>query len=343
MGTTGTTTFHDGPFTMPAQTLQLPELEGAIRLGAFLGILAAMVLWELLTPRRPLITRKPSRWLSNFGLVALNSLLLRLLTPLGLSGVAVVVGSMEWGLLNTVSLSDWLAIVLTVIALDFAIYLQHVLFHAIPVFWRLHMVHHADLDFDVSTGLRFHTLEILLSFGIKSVAVAALGPPMMGVLLFEILLNGTSMFNHGNVRLPRWLDRSLRIVVVTPEMHRVHHSVIKRETNSNFGFNLPWWDFLLGTYRDQPQEGHERMTIGLEQFRDERVQRLHWMLLLPFVGGPGNYSINRPENHESGRSNSHHSNSEPAAEHGLSGELQQKQETPPHFAAGEQLAKRRCP
>jgi sterol desaturase/sphingolipid hydroxylase (fatty acid hydroxylase superfamily) len=156
------------------------------------------------------------------------------------------------------------------------------------------MVHHADLDFDVTTGVRFHAIEILLSMGIKMAAVVLLGAPAMGVVVFEVLLNATSMFNHGNVRLPAWLDRVLRLVVVTPEMHRVHHSVHARETNSNFGFNLPWWDFLLGTYRAQPADGHEDMTIGLTQFRDERrVERLHWMLLLPFLGCPGDYPINR--------------------------------------------------
>jgi sterol desaturase/sphingolipid hydroxylase (fatty acid hydroxylase superfamily) len=180
-----------------------------------------------------------------------------------------------------------------VIALDLAIYLQHVLFHAVPVLWRLHMVHHADLDFDVSTGLRFHTIEILLSMGIKVATVVLLGAPAAAVIVFEIGLNATSMFNHGNVRLPAWLDRLLRLVVVTPEMHRVHHSAVPRETNSNFGFNLPWWDFLFGTYRSQPAAGHEEMTIGLSQFRDERVDRLHFMLALPFVGRVGNYPVNR--------------------------------------------------
>jgi sterol desaturase/sphingolipid hydroxylase (fatty acid hydroxylase superfamily) len=181
-----------------------------------------------------------------------------------------------------------------VIALDLAIYLQHVMFHAVPILWRLHMVHHADLDFDISTGLRFHTIEILLSMVIKLAAIIILGAPALAVVAFEVLLNATSMFNHANARLPRWLDRVLRLLVVTPEMHRVHHSVIAQETNSNFGFNLPWWDFLFGTYRDQPAAGHEGMTIGLVQFTDERqVDRLPGMLALPFVGDPGNYPVNR--------------------------------------------------
>jgi sterol desaturase/sphingolipid hydroxylase (fatty acid hydroxylase superfamily) len=210
--------------------------------------------------------------------------------------VGVALGAEEhgWGLFNNVAVPAWLAVVLAVVALDLIIYLQHVMFHAVPLLWRLHMVHHADLDFDVSTGLRFHTIEILLSMGIKAAAVVLLGAPALGVLIFEVLLNATSMFSHGNVRLPAWLDRVLRLLVVTPDMHRVHHSVDPRETNSNFGFNLPWWDFLLGTYRAQPEAGHEGVTIGLEQFRDERVEQLPWMLLLPFVGQPGDYPVNRP-------------------------------------------------
>ena len=178
-------------------------------------------------------------------------------------------------------------------AFDLLIYFQHVLFHAIPSLWRLHMVHHADLDFDVTTGLRFHTIEILLSALVKLVGVLLLGPPAVGVLVFEIVLNGTAMFNHSNVRLPRWLDRFLRCVLVTPDMHRVHHSIVGREANSNYGFNLPWWDFLLGTYRDQPAAGHDDMTIGITQHRDEQqVERLPSMLLLPFVGTPGECPIN---------------------------------------------------
>jgi sterol desaturase/sphingolipid hydroxylase (fatty acid hydroxylase superfamily) len=187
----------------------------------------------------------------------------------------------------------WLAVLLAVIALDLALYLQHVLFHAVPLLWRLHMVHHADLDFDVTTGLRFHTIEILLSAGIKSAAVLLLGAPALAVLIFEVLLSATSMFNHGNLKLPLWLDRVLRLLVVTPDMHRVHHSQTPRETNSNFGFNLPWWDFLLGTYRSQPAAGHDAMEIGLAQFRDESAGRLHWMLALPFLGETGDYPIGK--------------------------------------------------
>jgi sterol desaturase/sphingolipid hydroxylase (fatty acid hydroxylase superfamily) len=258
--------------------------EVGIRFGWFVVILTMMAVWELLAPRRSLTTNKPLRWLNNLGLALLNSIVVRIFVPVAAAGTALAAQSRGWGLFNNVEIPAWLAMVLSVVALDLAIYLQHVMFHAIPVLWRLHMVHHADLDFDVTTGLRFHTLEILLSLGIKCASIVLLGVSPLAVLTFEVLLNGTSLFNHSNVRLPRWLDRALRLAIVTPDMHRVHHSVIKRETNSNFGFNLPWWDFLLGTYRDQPQEGHQKMVIGLPQFRDQSVERLPWMLVLPFVG-----------------------------------------------------------
>jgi len=259
------------------------DLEIAVRLGCFAGVLAAMVAWERLAPRRPLTVKKPLRWLSNLSLAGLNTLLVRLILPVTAVGTALLAEEQQWGLLNQYQFPPWLACAIAVVALDFAVYLQHVLFHAVPVLWRLHRVHHADLDFDVTTGVRFHTIEILLSMGIKIAVVAALGPPAWGVVIFEVLLNATSMFNHGNVRLPRPLDRLLRGFVVTPEMHRVHHSVIPAETNSNYGFNLPWWDYLLGTYRAQPSAGHEGMTIGVASLRDEReTERLPGMLALPF-------------------------------------------------------------
>jgi sterol desaturase/sphingolipid hydroxylase (fatty acid hydroxylase superfamily) len=261
--------------------------ECSIRLGCFAGVLALTALGEALLPRRHPTVKKGSRWVNNLGLVFLNTLAVRLLLPLGAVAIALMAEQHGWGLFNLLALPGWLAVVLAVVALDLIIYLQHVLFHAIPLLWRLHLVHHADLDIDVSTGLRFHTLEILLSMGIKAAALVCLGAPALAVLLFEVLLNATSMFNHANLRLPGWLDRVLRLVLVTPDMHRVHHSAIVRETNSNFGFNLPWWDFLFGTYRAQPARGHEGMMIGLEQFRDERVERLPWMLALPFVGQRG--------------------------------------------------------
>jgi sterol desaturase/sphingolipid hydroxylase (fatty acid hydroxylase superfamily) len=269
--------------------------EPLIRLGAFAAIFMAMALWELLAPRRRQAIGRLRRWPGNLGIVVLNTLLVRLAFPTAAVGVALLAESRGWGLFPVLNSPPWLAVVAAVILLDLAIYLQHVLFHAVPVLWRLHRMHHADLEFDVTTGARFHPIEILLSMGIKLGVVAALGAPAAAVLIFEVLLNATSMFNHGNVRLPARLDRVLRWLVVTPDMHRVHHSVVPRETNSNFGFNLPWWDRLFGTYRAQPAAGHEAMTIGIEQFRDPRELRLDRMLLQPFRDDDRSYPLGRRE------------------------------------------------
>jgi sterol desaturase/sphingolipid hydroxylase (fatty acid hydroxylase superfamily) len=269
------------------------EYEGMVRFAAFVFFLAAVGCWEVVAPRRRLVSRKTGRWLSNLGIMTLNTITLRLLFPAAAVGLAVTAEARGWGLLNNWQLPPGPSIIVAVITLDFAIYLQHVMFHAVPAFWRLHMVHHADLDFDVSTGVRFHTFEIILSMLIKFAVVVTLGPPVLAVLIFEILLNATSMFNHGNIRIPLTIDRWLRWLVVTPDMHRVHHSIVKNETNSNFGFNLPWWDHLFGTYRDQPTAGHAEMVIGLEQFRDSRHLTLPWMLIQPFVADSGRYAINK--------------------------------------------------
>jgi len=224
----------------------------------------------------------------------LNTLVLRLVFPLAAIGVAQVAEANGWGLFNRFDVPVWPALAISVIVLDGAIYLQHVLFHAVPLFWRLHRVHHADLDFDVTTGARFHPVEILLSMLIKFGVIVLLGPPLAAVLVFEVLLNATAMFNHGNVRIPLPLDRFLRLFIVTPDMHRVHHSHLDYETNSNFGFNLSVWDRLFGTYRDQPADGHERMVIGIDTFRDDaRCIRLDGMLLMPFTGQVRDYAINR--------------------------------------------------
>jgi sterol desaturase/sphingolipid hydroxylase (fatty acid hydroxylase superfamily) len=271
----------------------LTKNEVTIRLGFFFGIFFAVALAEVMSPRRALTTSKSGRWFANIGIVVVNSVLLRIIVPAGAVGVAAWVNQRGWGLLNNVELPYWLAVALSAIALDFVIYVQHVLFHAVPALWRLHMMHHADLDYDVTTGTRFHPIEIVLSMGIKVCAVVVLGPPVLGVIIFEVLLNGTAMFNHGNLKLPLGLDRVLRLFVVTPDMHRVHHSVFPSEANSNFGFNLPWWDRLMGTYRAQPSKGHEGMTIGLNQFRDPDRLTLRWMLAMPFAGSQGNYAINR--------------------------------------------------
>ena len=256
--------------------------EPLIRLAAFAAVLAAMALWEVLAPRRRQLIARVERWPGNLGVVAIDTLLIRLVFPVTAVGTALLAESRGFGLLRVIGAPAEVAIVAAVLALDLAIYLQHVLFHAVPVLWRFHRMHHADLEFDVTTGVRFHPIEMLLSMGIKLTVTAALGAPAVAVPIFEVLLNVTSMFNHANVRLPPRLDRVLRSVLVTPEMHRVHHSILPRETNSNFAFNLAWWDRLFGTYRAEPAAGHEGMTIGIEQFRDPRELRLDRMLLQPF-------------------------------------------------------------
>ena len=228
------------------------------------------------------------------GVFLLNSLVLRLLFPAAAVGVAAFAQQSGWGLLNLYEIPYSLSVILSVVVLDFVIYLQHVMVHAIPAFWRLHRVHHADLDYDVTTGARFHPIEIILSMLIKFSAIVVLGPPLLAVVIFEVLLNATAMFNHGNISIPLGVDRLLRWFVVTPDMHRVHHSVEDDETNSNFGFSLPWWDRLFGTYRDQPRAGHEGMVIGIHRYRDQKlVARLPGMLILPFIGEVSGYTINR--------------------------------------------------
>jgi sterol desaturase/sphingolipid hydroxylase (fatty acid hydroxylase superfamily) len=273
----------------------LLSYEPIIRLIAFAGIFAAMAAWEILAPRRNQSVGRGTRWPSNIGIVILDTVLVRVLFPTTAVALALLAEAKGWGLFHALGLPLWASIPLAVMALDLAIYLQHVLFHAVPALWRLHRMHHADLEFDVTTGARFHPIEILLSMGIKLGVVAALGAAAVAVLIFEVLLNATSMFNHSNVRMPASLDRVLRWIVVTPDMHRVHHSVAVRETNSNFGFNLPWWDRLFGTYRDQPAAGHEAMTIGIEQFRDPGELRLDHMLTQPFREADKSYALGRRE------------------------------------------------
>lgn len=270
--------------------------EKAIRMSAFFGILGVMALWEILAPRRALTVSKMVRWFNNLGIVFFNTFLVWLIFPVVAVGMAVFAGNQGWGIFNYFELPFWLTVIISIVFLDFIIYLQHVMVHAVPALWRLHRVHHADLDFDVTTGGRFHPLEIMLSILIKFAAIMVLGPPVLAVVIFEVILNGTAMFNHSNVRLPLNLDRVLRWFVVTPDMHRVHHSVEDDEANSNFGFNLPWWDRLFGTYRDQPRAGHQGMTIGIHKYRElKEVDWLPGMLLLPFKGKITGYAINRRE------------------------------------------------
>lgn len=271
----------------------ITEHEPAVRLACFVGIFVAVALAERAAPRRRLSTPKGSRWFTNISVVVINTAIIRLVFPVAAVGMAIIAFRKGWGLFNNVEVPKGIAVVLSVVFLDLVVYLQHVMFHAIPRLWRLHMMHHADLDFDLTTGTRFHPIEIIISMAIKIAAVVLVGAPALSVILFEVILNGTAMFNHGNVYIPLGIDRILRLFVVTPDMHRVHHSVFPSETNSNFGFNLPWWDYLMGTYRDQPRLGHEEMTIGLNQFREASDLTLLGVLSLPFTGEAGNYPINR--------------------------------------------------
>ncbi len=268
--------------------------ELTIRLSVFFGVLTIMGVWETIAPCRQLITSRPLHWLNNLGIVFLNSLVLRLLFPTAAVGMASFANAQGWGVFNYIEFPFWLSVLLCVIFLDFIIYLQHVLVHAVPALWRLHRVHHADMDYDVTTGARFHPLEIIISMLIKLATIIVLGPPVIAVIIFEVLLNATAMFNHSNISLPKGVDNILRLFIVTPDMHRVHHSVEDDEANSNFGFNLTWWDRLFGTYRSQPRQGQTGMTIGIHGFRDPKdVSRLPGMLLLPFKGEITQYAINR--------------------------------------------------
>jgi len=267
--------------------------EPLLRLGAFFAVFAAMALWEVLAPRRRPEFNRHQRWPHNVALLAIDVAVVRIAAPGVAIAVAIAGETNGWGLLNAIALPHWLAVTAAVVFLDVVIYFQHVTFHAVPALWRLHRVHHADLDFDVTTGTRFHPVEILISTGVKCAAVAAIGAPALAVLLFEVLLNATAMFNHANVRIPLAMDRFLRWIVVTPDMHRVHHSIVHNESSSNFGFNAPWWDRMFGTYRAQPVGGHEAMTIGVDAFRSSDDLRIDRLLIQPLLNTPGAYPINR--------------------------------------------------
>lgn len=279
----------------------LIQYEAPLRLGLFLGVFVLLAVAETWVPRRALLVAKGKRWFANLGILFLNVLLVRWMLPAAAVGIALVAEERGVGLLQLVEWPLWLKIALAVLALDLAIYLQHVMFHAVPLLWRLHRMHHADLDFDVTTGTRFHPVEMLLSMLIKAAVIFVIGAPVVAVLVFEIVLNLAAMFNHSNIRVPAALDAVLRLFIVTPDMHRVHHSLEADETNRNFGFNLPWWDRLFGTYRDQPRLGHAGMVIGTPAFRDEKqCATLGGMLLMPFVrrpagtAVPGEFSGERP-------------------------------------------------
>jgi sterol desaturase/sphingolipid hydroxylase (fatty acid hydroxylase superfamily) len=265
-----------------------PELAMAIRVGAAAAIFAALALWEWAAPRRALSAGRKPRWPGNLAILAVDIVAVRLLVPTAAVGAALVAAAHGWGLFRLIGLPYGAAVAAGVIALDLVIYGQHVVFHHVPLLWRLHRVHHADIDIDVTTGVRFHPLEILLSLAIKIAAVMALGLPALAVLIFEVLLNATAMFNHTNVKLPQRLEPIARWIVVTPQMHQVHHSIVRAETDSNFGFNLPWWDHLFGTYRAEPAAGEKGMTVGLPVFRDRAELRIDRLLTQPFRddGGP---------------------------------------------------------
>lgn len=254
--------------------------EPLIRIAAFAGVLFLLATWEVLAPHHP--ARRKSRWPGNIGLVALDTVVVRFLFPAAAVGAAVFAGAKDWGLFNQVAAPGWIETIVALVLLDLLIYGQHVLFHRVPALWRLHRVHHSDTVMDVTTGLRFHPVEIVLSMSIKIAAVVALGASPVAVLLFEVLLNASAMFTHANVRLPLELDRMVRGVFVTPDMHRVHHSDVPRETHSNFGFNLALWDRSFRTYRAQPVAGHAAMTIGVADKRDLSEARLSRMLTQPF-------------------------------------------------------------
>jgi len=265
--------------------------EALIR-GIFFFVIFALIAYgETVAARRQLTVSKTGRWFSNLSMILLSNILIKLTLPVAATGIAAAAAAKNWGLFNSLQVPNWAAILISILILDLVIYLQHLMFHAVPILWRLHMVHHTDLDLDVTSALRIHPVELIISMGIKIIVVAALGIPVLAVLIFEIILNSAAMFNHGNLRLSEKLDRRLRLLTVTPDMHRVHHSVMIRETNSNFGFNFPYWDRLFGTYRSQPVYGHEQMTIGLSQFRNVEQISFLKLLLLPFTGDAGHYSL----------------------------------------------------
>ncbi len=256
--------------------------DNQMRLAIFLGTFCVMALLEWVLPKRDTALPKGRRWLTNWGIVVFDSVLVRLVMPILPIGVALYSSEQGWGLLNWIALPGWLSVLIAFVVLDFAIWLQHLISHVVPIFWRLHQVHHADRDIDVSTALRFHPIEILLSLVWKFGWVLLLGAPALAVFLFEAVLNAAALFNHANVKLPVGLDRLLRLLVVTPDMHRVHHSVVPQETNSNYGFNLSIWDRIFGTYIAQPQAGHDDMVIGLNRYQSDKPGQFVWSILLPF-------------------------------------------------------------
>lgn len=268
------------------------EYEGIIRIGSFLGLFALLTIWEIASPRRKLLELRTFRWINNIGLIVLSSVLVRFIFPTAAVGIGLIAEQNQWGILNYIDLPFALQFIIAFILMDFIIYFQHVIFHAIPLFWRFHRVHHSDLDCDVTTGLRFHPFEIVMSILIKFLAIITLGVPVITIVVFEIILNAASMFTHSNIKLP-FFEPILRWFIVTPDMHRVHHSVEEDETNSNFGFFISCWDRIFGTYTDKPREGHTEMGIGLSHFREPKWQDIRWLIYLPFVTKIHDYTVNK--------------------------------------------------
>lgn len=260
------------------------EHEPLIRSIAFLSILILMLIWEHAAPRRHTVAPTCKRRLNNIALILVASVIIRFLLPvLVLLEVTQQVSQAKLGILNLINLPFWIEVLLAYVMLDVVVYWQHVLMHKIPLLWRLHRVHHSDVDMDVTTGVRFHPVEIILSLMIKAIVVMVIGAPLLAVLLFELSLNVFPMFNHSNIKLPKKLDTYLRLILVTPDMHRVHHSNQQKETDSNFGFSVPWWDYLFGSYCAQPQGGHEAMTVGLDDVKNQDAIHLHKLLKQPFI------------------------------------------------------------
>ncbi len=259
----------------------IANLDTGARMTTFVSVLVLMVLLESLFPRKQRVQPRQHRWFTNLGLVFIDSVIVRLVLPVAAIGVAEFAGNKGWGLFNLLPGPAWLEIIIAIVLLDMLIYWQHVASHLIPVLWRVHQVHHLDRDIDTTTGIRFHPIEILLSMLFKMVCVLVLGPAAVAVFLFEVILNASAMFNHANLLLPKSVDRALRYIVVTPDMHRVHHSIKASETNSNYGFSLSVWDRLFGSYIAQPEAGHEAMVIGLPGHQTNQPSSLLWCLMRP--------------------------------------------------------------
>lgn len=271
----------------------ITENEGMIRLGAFIGILVMLAAWEISSPKRKLLNLRRFRWFSNIGLVVISSVLVRFILPTAAIGVSLYAEKHQLGFLYFFDLPLITHFIIAFILLDLSVYFQHVMFHALPMFWRFHRVHHSDLDCDVTTGLRFHPFEIIISILFKFFVIASIGAPVIAVVIFEIVLNAASMFSHSNIKIPLRIEPLVRWFIVTPDMHRIHHSMQENETNSNFGFFISAWDRLFGTYIAQPAKGQEKMDIGLSNFREPKWQNLRWLIYLPFVSTISGYAINK--------------------------------------------------